>query len=158
MKKSVAVFALLLVSTESRPATSGDVAVIVNAKNDTRDVSFRDLERIFRQEKQYWGDGKKIYLVMQETGSLEKEVVLAKVFHMDEATLKRFWLSKMFRGEIASFPKTLSSAGSVKQFVEKVPNAIGFVDASLADPDVELLKIDGRLPGAAGYPLSTAAK
>jgi hypothetical protein len=73
---------------------------------------------------------------------------------MDEGALKKFWLQKMFKGEIASFPKTLSSAGSVKQFVGKVPNAISFLDSSLADAGVKVLRVDGKLPGEPGYPLS----
>lgn len=152
MRRQLPLLALLLATSGS--ATGGDVAVIVNAQNPTTDLSFADLEKIFKQEKQFWKDGKKVYLVLQETGSTEKEIVLSKVYRMPDADLKKFWLSKMFRGEIASFPKTLATAGSVKQFVGKVPNAVGFVDASLADAEVRVVKIDGKLPGQSGYPLA----
>lgn len=162
MRTRVPLFALLLLfGSAAHPTTGGEVAVIVNAANATQEISFRDLEKIFRQDKQFWSDGKKIYLVMLETGSQEKDVVLQRLYRMNEAELKKFWLQKMFKGEIATFPKTLSSAGSITQFVAKVPNAIGFVDASVADSSVRtdssvrVLKIDGKLPGAAGYPLGT---
>lgn len=162
MRTRVPLFALLLLfASAAHPTTGGEVAVIVNAANATQEISFRELEKIFRQDKQFWGDGKKIYLVMLETGSQEKDVVLQRLYRMDEAELKKFWLQKMFKGEIATFPKTLSSAGSITQFVAKVPNAIGFVDAAVADSSVRtdssvrVLKIDGKLPGAAGYPLGT---
>jgi ABC-type phosphate transport system substrate-binding protein len=154
MKLTHALPFLLSFSISAGIAQGGDVAVIVNAQNGLSNVSSRELERIFRQEKQHWDDGKKIYLVMQESGSSEKELVLTKVYRMDEGALKKFWLQKMFKGEIASFPKTLSSSGSVKQFVGKVPNAIGFLDSSLADAGVKILRVDGKLPGEAGYPLS----
>lgn len=153
LPRTLPLLALLFLAA-SGSASGGDVAVIVNSQNTTTDLSSADLEKIFKQEKQFWKDGKKVYLVLQETGSAEKEVVLSKVYKMPEADLKKFWLSKMFRGEIASFPKTLASAGSVKQFVGKVPNAIGFVDASLADADVRVVKIDGKLPGQSGYALT----
>jgi hypothetical protein len=42
----------------------------------------------------------------------------------------------------------------VSQFVGKVPNAIGFVDASLVS-GVKVVKVDGKLPGEAGYPLAS---
>ncbi len=72
---------------------------------------------------------------------------------MTSDELKRFWLTKIYRGELTSFPKTLSSNESVQRFVGRVPNAIGFVDASYSDETVKVLRIDGKLPGAEGYAL-----
>lgn len=153
--RSAVLFALLVpLASASNAAIGLDVAIIVNPANPTTSISSRELEKILKQDKQNWEDGKKILLVLQETGTAEKEVVLSKVYKMQEAELKKFWLSKMFRGEIASFPKTLSSSGSVSQFVGKVPNAIGFVDASLVS-GVKVVKVDGKLPGEAGYPLAS---
>jgi ABC-type phosphate transport system substrate-binding protein len=43
----------------------------------------------------------------------------------------------------------------VLKFVASVPNAIGYVDASSADPNVRVLKIDGRAPGDPGYELTS---
>ena len=142
---------LLLVSAVS--ATSGDIAIIVNKANPTDELSSTDLVKIFAQDKQYWENGKKVYLIMQEAGSLEKKVILKKIYKMGDEELKRFWLAKMFREEIASFPKTLSSNEAVKRFISQVPNAIGFIDASFVDESVKVLRIDKKLPGEKGYVL-----
>ena len=142
---------LLLVSSVS--ATSGDIAIIVNKANPTDELSSTDLVKIFAQDKQYWENGKKVYLIMQEAGSLEKKVILKKIYKMGDEELKRFWLAKMFREEIASFPKTLSSNEAVKRFISQVPNAIGFIDASFVDESVKVLRIDKKLPGEKGYVL-----
>jgi len=148
---TVYLITLLLVSSVS--ATSGDIAIIVNKANPTDELSSTDLVKIFAQDKQYWENGKKVYLIMQEAGSLEKKVILKKIYKMGDEELKRFWLAKMFREEIASFPKTLSSNEAVKRFISQVPNAIGFIDASFVDESVKVLRIDKKLPGEKGYVL-----
>jgi len=91
---------------------------------------------------------------MQEEGSLAKKIVLEKIYGMSSNELKRFWLAKIYRGELTSFPKTFSSDGSVLRFVSQVPNAIGFIDAAMADGSVKVLRIDGRRPNTEGYLLT----
>jgi ABC-type phosphate transport system substrate-binding protein len=149
------IFIILVAPLSPGIGYPGEIAVIVNKDNSTDAVSFRDLSKIFRQEKQYWEDGKRIYLILQEAGSPEKEIVLQRLYKMKGEELKQFWLIKMFRGEITSFPKTFSSNEAVKRFVSEVPNAIGFIDASSADETVKVLRLDGKLPRDAGYVLSS---
>jgi ABC-type phosphate transport system substrate-binding protein len=91
---------------------------------------------------------------MRESGAAEKTLVLEKIYKMQEDELKRYWLGKLYRGEIPAFPKTLGSNEAVKRFVAQVPNAIGFIDSAFIDPSVKVLRIDGRAPGENGYPLS----
>jgi phosphate transport system substrate-binding protein len=136
------------------PAAAGEVAVVVSTANPTDEVSFGDLVRIFRQEKQYWAHGERIYLVMREAGAVERAIIMKKVYKMEDEEIKRFWLGKLYRGEVAEFPQTLASNEAVKRFVSQVPNAIGVVDAAELDGRVKALRIDGKLPTDAGYALS----
>jgi ABC-type phosphate transport system substrate-binding protein len=133
---------------------AGEIAIIINNENPIDEISSGDLVRIFKQEQQHWKDGRQVYLIMQEAGSPEKEVALKKIFRMNHEELKKFWMARIFRGEISSFPKTLSSNAAVKRFVSKVTVAIGFIDATLPDESVKVLRIDGKLPGEAGYLLT----
>lgn len=144
----------LFFSIATADAYSGDVAIIVNQTNDVDDVSMRTLAKILKQEKQFWKGRKKIYLIMQDAGTKEKNIMLKKVYHMKGAELKRHWLSQLYTEKISSFPKTVSSNEAVKQFVNQVPNAIGYVNAADVDDSVKVLRIDGRLPGEAGYAIS----
>jgi len=153
---SAGIIALAALGLAATPvaATAGEVAIIVHQENTLRDVSFPELVKLFKQERQFWQDGKRIYLLMRESGSAEKQVLLEKLYQMDELALKKFWLGKLYRGEIPALPKTLSSNEAVKQFVNQVPNAIGYIDASFVDDGVKALRIDGKLPGEPGYVLS----
>jgi ABC-type phosphate transport system substrate-binding protein len=135
-----------------------DIAIITNKGNATSELSLRELIKIFEQEWQNWESGKKIYLILQETGSPEKQIVLRKIYRKaNDDDLKKFWLGKIFRGEIATFPKTLSSNEAVKRFVSQAVNAIGFIDSAFVDDSIKVLRIDGKFPGERGYVLPDGA-
>lgn len=135
-------------------AFSEDLAIVVHKANAISDLSFIELVKIFKQERQQWGDGHKIYLLMRAAGTPEKTLVLSKIYRMrSDGELKKFWLERLFREEIAAFPKVMDSGDSVKEFVSQVPNAIGFVRASEVDERVKVLRLDGKLPGEPSYPL-----
>ncbi len=128
-----------------------ELALIVHRDNKIDQISSRNLSRIFKQEKKYWPDNQKIYLIMQEDGTSEKAIFVDKIYKMRPNELKRFWLAKIISGEILSFPKTLSSNNSVKRFVSQIPSAVAYIDATLVDDTVKVVKIDGKQPGEAGY-------
>lgn len=155
MRKAAFVLSLLLLTINVGFAYSLDVAVVVNKQNPVSGVSLAELTKILKQEKQYWEGGKKVYLILQEAGSSEKNVMLKRVYQMSDEDLKKFWLGKMFRGEISSFPKTLGSSEAVKRFISQVPNAIGFIDSGSVDTSIKALNVDGKSPGDKGYPLSS---
>jgi len=137
---------------------SADVALIVNPQNPENDVTASDVKAIFRQEQQHWKAGGKIYLVLQEAGSAEKDLVLKKIYNMSDVELKQYWLGKLFRGEIASFPHVASSSASAKRLVAHAVRALAFVNASVVDSTVKVVRIDGRRPGEPGYLLATPSK
>jgi len=132
-------------------ADGGDVALIVHPANPLSELSSADVVKIFRIEQQHWKAGGRIYLILQESGTPEKEIVLRRVYRMKDAELKQFWLGKLFRGEIASFPSVARSGVAARRIVSQAPNALSFVDASVADQTVRVLRVDGRKPGDPGY-------
>jgi ABC-type phosphate transport system substrate-binding protein len=132
-------------------AAAGDVAVVVNPANPVDDLSEVELARVFRLDRQHWKAGGRVYLVLRESGAPQKDVVLRRLYRMNDLELKQFWLGKLYRGEIASFPRVVSSDGLVKGIVAQAPNAIGFIDAVSLDETVKALRIEGRLPGESGY-------
>jgi ABC-type phosphate transport system substrate-binding protein len=147
---------LLLVLWIFVPFEAGatDLAIVVNPENPVEELSLKYLARIFRLEKQYWEGAKRIYLVLRESGSVEKEIALKTIYNMSDEALKKLWLYKVYREEIPSFPKVVNSNETVIRFVSQLSNAVGFIDASRLDRRVKVLRIEGRLPGEKGYPLS----
>jgi len=137
-------------------AAATEVAVVVNPAHPESDISVVELTRIFRLDRQHWKAGGRIYLVIRDSGAPQKDVVLRHIYRMDDVELKQFWLGKLYRGEIASFPRVVSSDALVKRIVSQAPNAIGFIDASELDDTVRALSIAGCRPGESGYLLSSA--
>jgi ABC-type phosphate transport system substrate-binding protein len=146
------VLAVLLLAPVS--AAADDVAVVVSPENPIEDIQWKDLVKIFKLEKQYWRDNEKVYLVLRESGSKEKGVVLEKIYQTSDEGLKKMWLAKMYREEITAFPRVLNSNEAVIRFVNQVPTAISVIDASYRDGRVKTLRINGILPGEEGYPLT----
>lgn len=146
--------AIIILAICAAPLWATEVAVVVHKDNPLEDISLDNLRKICRAEKQFWDGGEKIYLLLRESGSQEKAIMLKTVYRMDEMELKKFWLAKLFREEIPSFPKTLGSNEAVKRFVAHVPNAIGFIDGQYVDDTVKVLTIDGKFLQSPGYPLT----
>jgi len=137
---------------------SAEIAVIVNKENVVEDLLLRDLVKIFKMDKQYWNDGKRIYLIVRDSGEPAMDILLANVYQMKKyRELKSYWLAKIFQEEMGAFPKILSSNEATKRFVSQVPNAIGIVDASTVDSRVKVLRIDHKLPGEEGYALANGS-
>lgn len=135
-------------------ATAESLVVIVNPGNPVESLTFEGLVKIFKKEKRHWPHGGEIYLLMHEAGSKEQGMILQMIYGMDALALKKLWLTKMYAGEISYFPKTVSSNESVREFVKKVPTAIGIIGETYVDADVKILRIDGKLPGEKGYRLT----
>ncbi len=128
-------------------------AVVVNKSNNADNVSLSDLMKYFRAETQFWPNGKKVVILLREAGSEEKKVLLDKVYKQSEDELKKMWVGKVYKNEIASPPKTVSSPSALIKAVMDTEGGIGIVKAEEASGDVKVLKIDGKLPNDAGYPL-----
>lgn len=133
---------------------AADVAIVVHPDNPESNLRSEELARILRQEQRRWKTGRPIYLVFQGSGSPSREIVLRRVFRMNDIELKQFWLTKLYRGEIAAFPHVASSDAAVRRLVGLALQALGFLDASAVDGTVKVLRIDGKLPGQAGYSLA----
>jgi ABC-type phosphate transport system substrate-binding protein len=138
----------------ARPALAGDVAIIVNRAHGQDQITMKELERIFRLDQQRWRSGDKVELVLQVSASDKEAVVHDRIYHMGAEELRKYWLGKVFRGELTAAPRAFSSDASVKTFVAGNAQAIGYIDSVLLDDTVKVLSIDGKRPGEAGYALA----
>jgi ABC-type phosphate transport system substrate-binding protein len=148
----------LIVAAMTRPADAGDVAIIVNLAHAQGALTMNELARIFRLDQQRWKSGDKVDLVLQVSASDKETVVQERIYHMGAEELKRYWLGKVFRGELTATPRAFSSDASVKTYVAANPQAIGYIDSVLLDDTVKALAIDGKRPGEPGYPLARATR
>jgi ABC-type phosphate transport system substrate-binding protein len=130
------------------------VAIVVNKENPVSDISLAELKDIFLGVQQSWNGGDRIVAVGREEGSEEKEIVLDKIYNMSGTQLKQYWTARVIRGNNVNPPKTFPSDTLIKQLVQRVPNAVGYIRADQADDSVKVLKVEGKEPGQAGYPVA----
>jgi len=130
-----------------------DVAVIVSPRNAVQSLTLNELTKIYRGERQYWRTNLPVVILFRAPGTHEREVVLRTIFQMTETQYRQYWISKIMRAEATSPPTEVFSSGMIKEGIAAIPGAIGCVRASEVRPEMKVLRIDGHLPGEAGYPL-----
>ncbi|MFN8094818.1 MAG: hypothetical protein U0599_21820 [Vicinamibacteria bacterium] len=135
-------------------AAAADLAVIVHSGNAVDRLTTRELRESLLMERQHWRGGSRIYLILPETGTGEKELLLRRGLRMTEDQLRRHYLSKLYAGEIPAFPGTASSAAAARRLVARAPNAIAVIAGPTSDPAVKVVRIDGRRPEDEGYALA----
>jgi len=129
-----------------------DIAVVVSLRNPITNISLVDLRRIFAGEKRTWPAGLPIKLLVRSPGCRERQVLL-HLLNMSEGEYKQYWSAQILRGEANAEPAALPSVGMQKEAVILFPGSITLVDASDIKPGMKIIKVDGLLPGATGYPL-----
>ena len=130
------------------------IAVIVHEQVPVDELSLSELRRIFRGERLFWAGDLTITLLAPPRGSREREVLLGKIYEQGgEAEYQRFWINKLFDKGGQTAPKMTGSPQMSADLVREIPGAIALVPANRIPRGVKVLRIDGRSPGQAGYPL-----
>lgn len=133
-------------------AQANDIAVVVNSDNPVTTLSLVDLRKIFAGAKRSWPGGQPIKLVTRGSGCPERAALL-RLLAMSEGDYKQYWTAQVFRGEADAEPLTVPSVGMQKEALVLFPWAITLVNVRDVKPGMKIIKIDGQMPGVAGYPL-----
>jgi hypothetical protein len=144
---------VLAVAPASAQATSSAVAIVVHPETEVDNLSFAELRTIFRGERQFWDDGRRVTLLMRAPAAAERELVLQRIYGMDENEFREYWIGKMFRAEVAAGPKLVYSSDMARDLVTVIPGAITFVPVTEVSSESRVVRIDGLLPSDAAYAL-----
>ncbi|HUF76816.1 MAG TPA: hypothetical protein VMM35_11090 [Longimicrobiales bacterium] len=139
--------------TAAEARAQSPVAIVVHPETEVDNLSFDDLRRIFRGDVQFWSDGRRVTLLMRAPAAAERELVLDRIYGMDENEFREYWIGKMFRAEVAAGPKLVYSSDMARDLVTVIPGAITFVPVADVSSESRVLRIDGLLPSDPGYAL-----
>jgi ABC-type phosphate transport system substrate-binding protein len=150
--------ALLLLSGGSQlyadEATDGGaIAIVVHKDLPVDNLTLEELRSIFLADRQFWEDRTRITLLVRAPQSDERSFVLERIYQMSEAQFRQYWIAKMFRAEVPRGPKIVLSTGMALDLVVAIPGSISFTRADAVTEDVKVIRVDGLLPGDAGYAL-----
>lgn len=145
--------AAIAVLTGGATRAAAQVAIVVHPATDIESLTFAELREIFRGERQFWDDGRRVTLLVRAPVAAERRLVLERIYEMDEDEFREYWIGKMFRAEVAAGPKLVYSADTARELVTVIPGAITFVPASEVSSESKVVRIDGLLPSDPSYPL-----
>lgn len=134
-------------------ALAGDVAVVVHPSVKIDDLTFPELKKVLLGDRQFWGKGEQVTLIVRAPVAEERTLLLEKVYDMSEAQFKQYWVGKVFRAEASTGPKVVISNEKAVELVAVLPGAIALVAVDDVPEGLKVLKVDGKKPGEDGYPL-----
>lgn len=137
--------ALLLVATLPSAVEAKQFAIVADKANTTSNLTAAELVKIFNAHSRTWPDGKAITVVMRDPSSAEMQLVLRKLLNMTPEQAHAFVQAHRDAIMVAD------SDDAVLRFVSTSRGAIGVVDLYSLTQDVNVLKIDGKLPVEQGY-------
>jgi len=134
-------------------AQAPDIAIVVRPDTPVDNLTFAELRRVMRGDRQFWSSNLRVTLLVRAPGARERDIVLKTIYEMSEAQFRQYWIAKVFRAEAAAGPRIVYSNEMAAELAVAIPGAIAFVDAGQIPKGLKTLRINGVLPGQKGYPL-----
>ena len=132
-------------------------AVVVHRSNPTNSLRRSDLRAFFSGDTRQWPQGMKLVLVERDLESDVFRFLMQHVLNTTTLEYQRHLANIEFRGETPVMVRILNSDAAACKFVFNVPGSIALVaTSSLAIPEcgtVQLVRVDGKLPGEDKYAL-----
>jgi hypothetical protein len=136
-----------------RAQAAPDIAVVVNPAVPIEGLSLADLRRIWLGDRDFWPAGTRITLLIRAPIARERDAVVHTICQMTEAQFRQHWIAKVFRADTATGPKLVYSKEAALEQVSHTQGGLTFVETPVVSRSVKVLRIDGKLPGQAGYAL-----
>jgi ABC-type phosphate transport system substrate-binding protein len=136
---------VLLLLSVAGVAEARQLAVIAERANTTSNLTAAELAKMFTTHSRTWPDGTPVTVVMRDPASPEMQVVLRKLFNMTPDQVQAL---------IAAHHDAIIVANSdeaVLRFVSGNRGALGVIDLYSLTKDVNVVKIDGKLPVQQDY-------
>jgi ABC-type phosphate transport system substrate-binding protein len=120
-------------------------AVIADTNNSVINVTSAELVKIFSGHTRSWPDGKPIKIILRDPSAAGMELAARKLFNMSGDQARAF-------ARVHSDMITIADSDeAVIRFVSTTRGAIGVVDLYSLTKDVNVLKVDSKLPVEQGY-------
>jgi hypothetical protein len=137
----------------STAALGKDVALISNRGNTMPVMSLADVVKVCKGQMSHWPDGKPVTLIMRSPGSADLKLVEEKVYGGTSDEVRELVTSANHSRADRPAIIVANSDEDVIHKVESMPGAVGLVDVYSITGAVKVVKIGGKLPLEAGYPL-----
>lgn len=120
---------LFFMGIQSASSASGELAIIVNASNQTNGITADQVASIFLGKTRTLPDGTKVIPIDQFEGEKPRAEFYDKVVQKSQAQLNSYWSRLIFTGK-GQPPFAVTSDSEVLEFIASNPNMIGYVDVT----------------------------
>jgi hypothetical protein len=135
---------------------AGGMVVIVNKSNTTESLSMAQLRKLILGDVRTWPDKQPVMLVSRELSSDVFKCMLSAIVRMNDAEYRRYILSSEFRGGEPLAVRTVNSGAVAAKIIAALGGSIAVVAAGelpAMGGTVRVVRVNGKEPGEAGYPL-----
>lgn len=140
-------FVYILVCTEI--AAAHDIALVTSKNSHIRVMPAADLARIIKTTHK-WPGGHELIVVLTYPSSLEMRIVAQKLLSLTRDEFKNL-IDATNKTKMTFW--VVSSDDEVLKIVQSNTSAIGLVNVYYINSNVEVLRIDDKLPLESGYVL-----
>jgi ABC-type phosphate transport system substrate-binding protein len=122
-------------------AAGNDVVVVVSARRPLTALSRSELTDIFLGRRSRFPDGGEAVPVDLRGGAEARTEFYSTYLGRSAAQMKAYWSKMIFTGR-GSPPREVPDAVEMRRLVAEDPRSIGYLERSLADDTVKILRIE----------------
>ncbi len=145
----------LLPSTERNAKASDRVilAVVVAKGSSVEDVKLSELKRIFTNEGDSDSSGQRYVPFNHPPHTTDRVGFDQVVLAMTPDEVSQFWIERKIRG-LSGPPRSVDSLSLLLRLIARLPGGISYARPNQLTGDVRAIRVNGKLPNDAGYPLA----
>ncbi|HEX5099214.1 MAG TPA: hypothetical protein VFV94_06925 [Polyangiaceae bacterium] len=130
------------------------LAIVSSKRGGASELTLYQLKRLYLGDNVQAG-GLDLIALNRDAKGAERIGFDASVLGMAPDAVARYWIDRRIRGQSGA-PKSVEPSSVIQRVIANLPRAVGYVRMSEVGPDVQVVKIDGRRPSDAGYPIRVA--
>ena len=145
-------FALPSVERSARAAERVTLAVFVAKDSSLSNLKLSELRRIFTKADDSGFSGQRSVPFNHTARSVDRIGFDQAVLRMDPEEVSRFWIDRKIRG-MSGPPRAVDTLSQLLRLVSHTSGGIGYARPNQLTNEVKAIRIDGKLPSEAGYPV-----
>jgi len=144
-KKRRTILGLLCLLSSACAVQAKQLIVVADKASTTTNLTTTELTGMFNARIRTWQDGKPVTVVMRDPATEDAQLILRRILNMTSDQARAFIQSH--HGVIV----IAASDDEILHIVSSTRGAIGVIDLYSLSKDVNVVKIDGKLPLEPGY-------
>ncbi len=143
---------LLVPLGEARAEATERLCVVVGAQSPLEELSLQYLTLLFSSRVRTDARGRPLIALNHPALTTYRVGFDRAVLHMNPAQVADYWIERKKRRG-AGPPRSVPSMSTLRRVLARLPEAVGYLPRRQLTNQVRVLRIDGKVPEDAGYPV-----